>query len=55
VCGKPIPLSENFCSPACENIFAERQKKVVKTRKFLYGIFIIFILIWLFVVLKGRL
>ncbi|AEG17366.1 MAG: DUF2116 family Zn-ribbon domain-containing protein [Methanobacterium paludis] len=54
ICGKPIPLSERFCSQTCENLFAERQKKAAKTRKMLYAVFIVFILIWLFIVLKGK-
>jgi len=55
MCGKPIPLSERFCSPDCEQLALANQKKVQKTRKMLYALFAILILVWLFFVLRGRL
>jgi predicted nucleic acid-binding Zn ribbon protein len=36
ICQKPIPLSEKFCSPTCEQLYLENQKKIEKTRKMLY-------------------
>ncbi|KAF5088936.1 DUF2116 family Zn-ribbon domain-containing protein [Methanobacterium aggregans] len=55
VCGKPVPLSERYCSQDCEQIAAENQKKVAKTRKILYGLFIVFILVWILLTLRGKL
>ncbi|MBZ2165348.1 MULTISPECIES: DUF2116 family Zn-ribbon domain-containing protein [Methanobacterium] len=54
MCQKPIPLSEKFCSPKCEQIYNENQRKVAKSRRVLYIIFAVFIIIWLFFTLKGR-
>ena len=33
MCSKPIPLSEKFCSPKCEQIYMENQRKVAKSAK----------------------
>jgi predicted nucleic acid-binding Zn ribbon protein len=54
MCQKPIPLSEKFCSPKCEQIYTENQKKIAKSRKILYIAFGIFILIWIFFTLRGK-
>lgn len=54
-CGTPIPMSERFCSPRCEQVVAENQKKVAKTRKIIYALFVVFILAWLYFVLRGKL
>ena len=51
---KPIPLSEKFCSPKCEQIYRENQNKVAKTRKMLYVLFAAFIIIWIFFTLRGK-
>jgi predicted nucleic acid-binding Zn ribbon protein len=48
MCGTPMPMSEKFCSPKCEQIYSENQNKVNRTRKILYVAFAIFILIWLY-------
>jgi predicted nucleic acid-binding Zn ribbon protein len=48
MCGTPMPMSEKFCSPKCEQIYNENQNKVNRTRKILYVAFAIFILIWLY-------
>ncbi|HMK53853.1 MAG TPA: DUF2116 family Zn-ribbon domain-containing protein [Methanobacteriaceae archaeon] len=54
ICGTPIPMSEKFCSPKCEQIFLENQRKVSKTRKIMYVVFGIFILAWLYFMLRGK-
>ena len=36
MCKKPIPLSEKFCSPSCEQVYLENQRKIAKTRRILY-------------------
>lgn len=54
ICATPIPMSERYCSPNCEQIAIENQKKIKKSRRLLYGIFAIFILAWLFFMLKGK-
>jgi predicted nucleic acid-binding Zn ribbon protein len=54
MCQKPVPLSEKFCSPKCEQIYRENQNKVAKTRKMLYILFAAFILIWIFFTIRGK-
>ncbi|KZX17413.1 DUF2116 family Zn-ribbon domain-containing protein [Methanobrevibacter filiformis] len=49
VCGTPIPLDETTCSDKCQGVLSERNKKVKKTQLTLYGVFIVFIIIWIFV------
>lgn len=48
ICGKPIPMSESFCSDQCQEQFKLRQKQIGKQRKMLYGIVAIFVLVWIF-------
>jgi predicted nucleic acid-binding Zn ribbon protein len=52
VCGNPIPLSEKVCSAQCQQVIAENQRKVRRTRMILYAAFAVFILIWLLYALK---
>lgn len=47
ICGKPIPLSESFCSDQCQESFQLRQKQVNKQRKMLYAVIALFIIVWL--------
>jgi predicted nucleic acid-binding Zn ribbon protein len=54
MCGTPIPMDERFCSPKCEQILAERQRKVAKTRKIIYIAFAALIIIYLLYTLKGK-
>jgi predicted nucleic acid-binding Zn ribbon protein len=54
LCQKPIPLSEKFCSPKCEQIYLENQRKIAKSRKVLYIAFAAFIIIWIFFTLRGK-
>ena len=54
MCGRPIPMSEKFCSPNCEEIARANQQKVQKTRKMLYILFAVFVLVWIFFMLKGK-
>lgn len=54
VCGTPIPLEERTCSTKCQNILTENQKKVNKTKKIIYAVFAAFVLIWIFLVISGR-
>lgn len=48
VCSKPIPLTEKVCSPDCEKILAQKQTQMKKSRRNLYIVMAIFIivLIW---------
>ena len=54
MCQKPIPLSEKFCSPNCEQIYMENQRKIAKTRRILYIAFAAFILIWIFITFRSK-
>jgi len=54
MCGTPIPMSEKFCYPNCEEIARANQQKVQKTRKMLYILFAVFVLVWIFFMLKGK-
>lgn len=47
ICGKPIPMSESFCSDQCQEQFQIRQKQVGKQRKILYAVVAIFIILYL--------
>ncbi len=55
ICGKPIPMDERLCSPNCEKILVERQKKVAKTRKVIYIAFAALVIIYLLFALRGKL
>ncbi len=55
MCGTPIPMNERFCSPKCEQILAERQRKVAKTRKIIYLAFAALLIIYIIFVLRGKL
>ncbi|MEN4018726.1 MAG: DUF2116 family Zn-ribbon domain-containing protein [Methanobacterium sp.] len=54
-CGTPIPMDERFCSPKCEQAIAERQRKIMRTRKIMYVAFALLIIIYLVYVLRGKL
>ncbi len=54
MCGTSIPMDERFCSPNCEKIFAERQRKVLRTRRIMYAVFALIIIIYLVYILRGR-
>ncbi|MDD3984635.1 MAG: DUF2116 family Zn-ribbon domain-containing protein [Methanobacterium sp.] len=54
MCQTPIPLSEKFCSPKCEQSYIVNQKKIAKSRRTLYIIFAVFIILWLLFTLKGK-
>ena len=54
VCGTSIPMDERFCSPKCEQILAERQQKVIRTRRIMYIAFAALIIIYLVYVFRGR-
>lgn len=54
VCATPIPMSEKYCSPTCEQIAIENQKRIKKNRRLLYILFALFILVWLFFMVKGK-
>lgn len=53
-CGKPIPLSETVCSPECAQILVENRNRVQKTRRILYILFAVFIIVWIYFVLRGK-
>lgn len=50
ICGKPIPLTESFCSDKCQEQYQLKQKQVAKQRKILFGIVIVFVLIYVVMV-----
>ncbi|EKF86346.1 hypothetical protein A994_05300 [Methanobacterium formicicum DSM 3637] len=50
-----MPLNEKYCSPNCEQLALANQKKVQKSRKMLYVLFAVFILVWLFFMFRGQL
>ncbi|BDZ70618.1 DUF2116 family Zn-ribbon domain-containing protein [Methanobacterium petrolearium] len=54
VCGTPIPMDERFCSPKCEQIAIANQQKVRKSRRMLYTLFAIFILVWIVFMLRDQ-
>ncbi|NYB51222.1 MAG: DUF2116 family Zn-ribbon domain-containing protein [Methanobacteriaceae archaeon] len=54
ICATPIPMSERYCSPNCEQIARENQKKIQKNRRLLYILFGLFILVWLFFMLRDK-
>ena len=47
ICGRPVPLSESFCSDKCQEQYQARQQQVNKQRKILYVVVAIFVLLWL--------
>ena len=52
VCGTSIPMGERFCSPKCETTYAERARKVLRTRRIFYLIFAVIIIVYILYVLK---
>jgi predicted nucleic acid-binding Zn ribbon protein len=54
MCQKPIPLSEKFCSPKCEQVYMENQRKIAKSRKMLYIAFATFIVIWILITFRSK-
>jgi predicted nucleic acid-binding Zn ribbon protein len=54
MCQKPIPLSEKFCSPNCEQIYKVNQQKIEKTRKMLYIAFAVFIVLFLLLTFRSK-
>ncbi|MCZ3366694.1 MULTISPECIES: DUF2116 family Zn-ribbon domain-containing protein [Methanobacterium] len=55
VCGISIPPEERFCSPKCEETYAERARKVAKTRRMFYIILAVIIVIYIAYVFRGQL
>ncbi|MBQ6220613.1 MAG: DUF2116 family Zn-ribbon domain-containing protein [Methanosphaera sp.] len=47
ICGKPIPMSESFCSDQCQEKFQIKQKQVVKQKRILYAVIAIFVIVWI--------
>jgi len=54
VCGTPIPPKEVVCSDKCQKLMADRQKKVMRTRRIIYAVFAVFIIIWLYIMFRGQ-
>ena len=46
VCGSPIPMKERVCSPDCQKVLEQNQKNIKKSRMMLFGVIILFILVW---------
>jgi len=55
VCGISIPTEERFCSPNCEQAYAERARKVAKTRRMFYLILAVVIIVYMLYVFRGQL
>ena len=53
-CGKPMPTTEKFCSPSCEELFKKREITVKKQRRLLYIVVAIFVIIWIVLLLRGH-
>ncbi|HII09041.1 MAG TPA: DUF2116 family Zn-ribbon domain-containing protein [Methanosphaera sp.] len=47
ICGKPIPMSESFCSDQCQENFQLKQQQVAKQRKILYALIAVFVIAWI--------
>jgi predicted nucleic acid-binding Zn ribbon protein len=41
VCGKSVPLDRLFCSPSCEEVFKQQQKRMKKTRTYTMVFFVL--------------
>lgn len=53
VCGTPIPLSENACSPDCEQVLNKRQAQIRRNQRLIFILLIVFVLVWFyFVIIK---
>ncbi|MGN1322052.1 MAG: DUF2116 family Zn-ribbon domain-containing protein [Methanosphaera sp.] len=52
ICGKPIPMTESFCSDKCQEQYQLKQQQVAKQRKILYVVVILFIIVWAVMVFK---
>lgn len=47
ICGRPIPMSESFCSDQCQEAFQLKQKQVAKQRKILLAIVAVFVILYI--------
>lgn len=47
ICGKPIPMSESFCSDQCQEAFQLKQQQIAKQRKILYALIAVFVIAWM--------
>ena len=54
-CGTPIPMNEQFCSPRCEQIVAENQRKVRRARIMLYAVLVLFLIVLIYFTFRGKL
>lgn len=50
ICGRPIPMSESFCSDKCQQQYELKKQQVAKQRRILYAVVLLFIVIWAFMV-----
>lgn len=48
VCGKPIALDAQFCSPECEETITKQRKGQRRTSWIFMGIIVVFLLVWFF-------
>ena len=53
VCGKPIGMSEQFCSPECEQTVTKQRKSQKRTSWIFIGILVVFMLVWFFLATRG--
>lgn len=43
VCGKVIPPDKFFCSPACENIYNQQQKRMSRMRHTMMAVMVVMV------------
>lgn len=53
VCGKPISLSQQFCSAECEQTVVKQRSSQRRTSWIFIGILVVFMLVWFFLMSRG--
>lgn len=53
VCGKPIALSETFCSTECEATVTKQRSSQRRMNWIFIGILVVFMLVWFFFISRG--
>lgn len=45
VCGKPVEMDRFVCSPSCEDILKQQQKRMARSRTIMMVIFVVMIIV----------
>jgi len=45
VCGKPVEMDKFVCSPSCEDILKQQQKRMARSRTIMMVIFVVMIIV----------